>query len=308
MALTGTTGFLGSAIHARLLDHGHEALALVRRPAIPSWPADAPVVIGDLQDRDALDRLCEDAEVLIHSASYIGPDVATQSAVNVEGTRTLVASARQAGVRRIVYLSTAGVYAGRLGPGFTEAQTRTAPRSGLSASRLAAEEIVLDAGGSILRPHLVHGRGDRWFLAPLLAAMRHLHAWVAGPDVRLSVIGRSRLAMLATDLALSDAPAGVYHAAEPRPVSLRNIVTPVYHRAGTTLPDTILSPQQALEALVPLGVAPAQIELLTHDSWYNSSKVWRALHDDNRAAGRAIELPEDVSWYGAVLGAPDSGR
>ncbi|MFE1500567.1 NAD-dependent epimerase/dehydratase family protein, partial [Streptomyces albidoflavus] len=131
-------------------------------------------VMGDLRDPDSLRRACAGTDVLIHCASAIGGDEELARAVNDEGTRALVDAAVHAGVTRIVALSTASVH-GR-GP-FRAAAPGTlplAPGSPTSRTRAAGERHVLDAGGTVLRPHLVYGTGDRLLipgLVRLLAAL-----------------------------------------------------------------------------------------------------------------------------------------
>ena len=46
--VTGSSGFIGQALCAELLEHGHEVSALVRRPG--SEPAGTRAVAGDLSD------------------------------------------------------------------------------------------------------------------------------------------------------------------------------------------------------------------------------------------------------------------
>lgn len=301
VALTGTTGFLGSAVHDALSRLGLPTTVLARDVARTPVAPSTRAVPGNLGDPAALAALCRGADVLVHAASYVGSDTALQEAVNVTGTRDLMAAARDAGVRRVVYLSTAGVYAGRLGPGHSEERAVVAPRSTLSASRRAAEEVVLAAGGVVLRPHLVHGRGDRWFLAPLLAAMARTGAWIGDPGSLLSTIGRERLGELTALLALGDAPGGVYHAAEPEPVTVRDLVTEVHRRAGLAVPAAVLSRDEALTRLAPLGVTAAQLDLVTGASWYDSTKVWQTTGVSPARLGVPLLLPEAVDEYAAVL-------
>ncbi len=125
-------------------------------------PLGAEFVRGDLSDPPSLRGVCADTDVLVHCATRIGGDAETVEAVNDLGTRALVEEAVRSGVGRIVYVSTAAVY-GR-GPfrGVRPGQVPIAPASATSRTRAAAERHVLDAGGLVLRPHLVHGEGDRW--------------------------------------------------------------------------------------------------------------------------------------------------
>jgi nucleoside-diphosphate-sugar epimerase len=69
--LTGTTGYLGSAIAKQLLANGHEVLGHVRTPAAADRVSDLGVVprLGDVLDDAWLRRELADAEGAIHAAS-----------------------------------------------------------------------------------------------------------------------------------------------------------------------------------------------------------------------------------------------
>jgi nucleoside-diphosphate-sugar epimerase len=71
VALTGSTGYVGSHILRDLLDHGHEVVALVRDGAqsdvVTAQGAKAEVV--DLYDRPAVSKLFSDSDGAVHTAS-----------------------------------------------------------------------------------------------------------------------------------------------------------------------------------------------------------------------------------------------
>lgn len=306
VALTGSTGFIGSAIAEAFERAVVPVSVLQRRPlnampggssGIDDSPAPRRCVVGDLRDVTAVRDLLSDAHVLVHAASYVGPDPRLQDLVNVAGTSELVAQARLRGVARIVYVSTAGVYGGRLGPGLAEDEAIVAPRSRLSRSRRQAEEIVLDAGGVVVRPHLIHGTGDRWFLGQVLGAMLGLDAWIGGRNVALSTIGRRRLGAIICELVGTGTPPGVYHAAERFPVRVHDLVAPVYSGLGLELPQQVLALDEAASALEPAGITRQQVDLVGADSWFQCERLWHLLARSPLHANPTPQLPEGVSWY-----------
>ncbi len=114
--VTGATGYIGAALTRALRDRGWEVRALARsRPRaafLEAWGV--RVVEGDLADEAGLARLCEGAEAGFHLAGYVkasGPPEAYDEA-NVAGARRVFEAAARAGVRRLVFTSSAGV----LGP------------------------------------------------------------------------------------------------------------------------------------------------------------------------------------------------
>lgn len=110
--ITGASGFVGRAILDDLLASGRDVRALVRSDASATALAatGAEVMRGDLADPASLGRAMAGREVVYHVAGLNGfclPDPSQLTTVNVLGTRAVVRAAAGAGVRRIVYTSSA---------------------------------------------------------------------------------------------------------------------------------------------------------------------------------------------------------
>lgn len=108
--VTGASGFLGWHIARLLTEQGHSVRALCR-PSSEIRELNVERVTGDLRDPDSLARAVEGCERVYHVAADYrlwskNPD--DLYAANVEGTRNLLAAAKRAGVKRIVYTSTVG--------------------------------------------------------------------------------------------------------------------------------------------------------------------------------------------------------
>ncbi|MDE2295399.1 MAG: NAD-dependent epimerase/dehydratase family protein [Gammaproteobacteria bacterium] len=108
--VTGATGFVGAAVGRALARAGWDLRALVRRSADRRNLSDFPVepVEGDLADPRSLRHALEGCDALFHvAADYrLGVhDPAPLYAVNVEGTRNVLAAARDAGIGRVVHTS-----------------------------------------------------------------------------------------------------------------------------------------------------------------------------------------------------------
>ncbi|MCZ6887579.1 MAG: NAD-dependent epimerase/dehydratase family protein [Gammaproteobacteria bacterium] len=108
--VTGATGFLGSAVVRLLLDAGH-AVRVLTRPDSDRFNIEGlalEVCLGDLRDPASLAGACRGCDALYHVAADYrlwvrDPQVLYHS--NVDGTRSIMRAALEAGVKRIVYTS-----------------------------------------------------------------------------------------------------------------------------------------------------------------------------------------------------------
>lgn len=108
--VTGATGFVGAALVRRLLAAGRAVRALVRPRSDRRNLAglDVEAVEGDLEDAESLRRAVAGCATVFHAAADYRlwvRDPERMFAVNVEGTRSLVLAAAEAGAGRIVYTS-----------------------------------------------------------------------------------------------------------------------------------------------------------------------------------------------------------
>ena len=149
-AVTGAGGYVGSRIAAYMRRHGWDVLGLTRTPVRHLQPGSA---LYSLEDGISSDRL-QGVDALIHCAYDFQP-VAQKDIwrINVEGTARLFDAARKAAVHRIVCVSTISAYTGC--------------RSLYGRAKLAIEDKALEAGGIVVRPGLVYGRGAGGMLGSL---------------------------------------------------------------------------------------------------------------------------------------------
>ncbi|MBU3749666.1 MAG: SDR family oxidoreductase [Mycobacterium sp.] len=141
--VTGATGYIGGRLVPRLLESGFEVRALARNPdklaGVP-WRDRIEVARGDLGDPASLEKAFEDVDVvyyLVHSMGF-EKDFAAEER---RAAQNVVAAARTAGVRRIIYLSGLHPKGAELS---THLQSRTTVGEILIASGI--ETIVLQAG------------------------------------------------------------------------------------------------------------------------------------------------------------------
>ncbi|GAA4002832.1 NAD-dependent epimerase/dehydratase family protein [Sphingomonas humi] len=191
LAITGATGFVGSRLLRHAVEQGHDVVALTRSSR--SEKQGVTWVQGALDNRQALQRLVEGADAVIHVAGVINaPDAAGFDAGNVTGTLAVLAAATASGVHRFVHVSSLAAREPKL--------------SLYGASKARSEELVQRSGldWAIVRPPAVYGPGDRETLDLFKAA--RLGVVPLPPKGRLSLIHVDDLSRLLLALAAEDAP------------------------------------------------------------------------------------------------------
>jgi dihydroflavonol-4-reductase len=151
--VTGATGFVGWHVARRLIERGVRVRALVRDPARLRELDGVDPVIGDLRDSASLSRAVEGCGVVYHVAADYRlwtrePQEMFRS--NVDGTRSLLEAAQNAGVERFVYTSTVGCIgmpAGGLGDE-TSAVGLEQMAGPYKRSKFLAEEVALKFAGT----------------------------------------------------------------------------------------------------------------------------------------------------------------
>lgn len=147
--IAGGFGFVGGRLGVHLAKQGHKILLGSRKSICPpAWLEEAEVVHMNWDDPTSLAFCCKGVDVLIHAAGMNAQQCAIDpvGALEFNGVATarLVNAASYAGVRMILYLSTAHVYANTLEGTITE---DTCPRNlhPYATSHLAGEHAVLGA-------------------------------------------------------------------------------------------------------------------------------------------------------------------
>jgi nucleoside-diphosphate-sugar epimerase len=170
--VTGGTGFIGKRLVRKLRERGDEVVALVRTPS-KAADLDAEIVQGDLSDEEAIRKGVQGCDSVFHvGATYkVGVPKTEHAAMydaNVKGTERVIDNAVEAGVQRIVYVSTGNVYGNTRGQVVDETYVRPQPPDFLSyydetkylAHQAALERIKAGAPVIIAQPGGVYGPGD----------------------------------------------------------------------------------------------------------------------------------------------------
>jgi len=173
--ITGATGFIGGLIVDRLLSDRRAVRALVlAEPRAERLAADrlaargVDTVVGSLDDENSLVHAAKGCAVVYHLAGINRlclPDPSPMYRANVDGTRNMLSAARRAGVRRVVYTSSAAVFGGD-GTRFLDESASWPDPASLTShyarSKLQAEQIAMGFDGVdivLVNPASVQGPG-----------------------------------------------------------------------------------------------------------------------------------------------------
>lgn len=173
--VTGGTGFIGGEVVRQLGARGDDVVCLARNPEKGKKLAElgCELVSGDLSNADALRKGMDGCNALVHAAAMyeVGIPAKQHPAMyeaNVEGTERVLGAALEAGVGKVVYVSTVGAFGNthhkvvdetyeHPGKEFTSYYEETK----LEAHRIA-KRMMVEKGlpGVIVQPGGVYGPGD----------------------------------------------------------------------------------------------------------------------------------------------------
>ena len=295
LAITGATGFVGSAVLAAALDAGHQVRALTRRPQADmdgvTW------VAGDLADTAALSALIAGTDAVVHVAGLTNtPDPAAFEVANVTGTANVIAAMRSAGAKRLVLVSSLAAREPKL--------------SAYGASKARAETLVEASGldWTIVRPPAVYGprdidmldlfRAAKWGVVPL------------PPGGATSIIHADDLADLLVAMAGNAAPTRkqIYEPDDGREGgwSHKELAQAIGHAVGKRnvlaphLPRPVLDAAAAADRLLRgdrAKLTPDRVGYMAHPNWVSrfDRKVPPGIWQPKVEGGEGLKATAE--WY-----------
>lgn len=180
IAIIGANGFIGSRLVEQIhLRQQHTAIPIVRKPASLALPARFSLEwrLGDALELESLSKALQGCDAVIHAAIGDTQQIERMPAV-------LCAAAAAAGIRRVVYLSSASVHGQNIPVGTTEASPLHTEHSiDYNSAKVRAEKSFFSESakyrleGYALRPGVVYGPRSRW-IADLADELREGRAWL----------------------------------------------------------------------------------------------------------------------------------
>jgi dihydroflavonol-4-reductase len=312
--VTGVSGFIGSHLAAALAGRAIPVRGLARGEK----PAPAPgveIVRGDIRDRPLLAAAFRGVDVVYHCAAALGAsgfDEREFRSVNAEGTQAVIEAAAEAGVRRVVHFSSAGVLGHLRENRPADEDHPLNPRDAYDRTKLEGERIAAEAARRgrdvvIVRPGWAYGPGDRRTFKLIRAIARR----------RFLLVGKGRT--LQTPVFVDDLVEGallcaekgrsgeVYHLAGGEALTVREIAAAIAAAAGVGIPRVRLPLPPVRFAAAVLGGAfrvvgkeaplnPSRLAFFVHPKPLGISKARRELGYDPKMAFRE-GMARTIAWY-----------
>ncbi len=179
--ITGATGSLGMRLTEVLSQENIIVIATGRNPTKKTFfeKLNVEYLIGDLSDRNFVNEITKDVEVVIHCAAFTSPFAEWElfEKSNIVSTQNIVNSCQLNRVRRLIHISTPSIYFdGKAKINIKEGDSIPEARSFYAKSKWEAEKIVQNLKSSavefiILRPRAIFGRYDSVLLPRMLKIM-----------------------------------------------------------------------------------------------------------------------------------------
>lgn len=181
--VTGATGFLGQKVALRLVKEGHNVVGIGRNQEIGNilLANGISFVSMNLQDEKAINQICKDKDYIFHcgALSSVWGEFDDFYEANILGTKYLLESALEHGVKRFIHVSTPSIYfnlehANRLNVFETDFIPQP-PINYYASTKLQAEVLVrqaFDQGLPVItiRPRGLFGPGDNAIIPRLIRA------------------------------------------------------------------------------------------------------------------------------------------
>ncbi|MBN2371166.1 MAG: NAD-dependent epimerase/dehydratase family protein [Vicinamibacteria bacterium] len=314
VALTGATGFVGRSLVRALLAEDNDLVCLARSEARADVlrSQGCAVVIGDLENEGAIERLVEGTEAVIHLAGLVSARSESEFLrINATGSLSVARAAKNARVRRFIFISSLAATGPAARGEMVDEQTSPRPVTPYGRSKLAGEEAVRTSGVpfTIARPSAVYGPHDREFLRLFRLARIGVAPLIGNGRQELSLVHSDDLARALVAMARTDTTEGrLYHVCHPAIATQRDLAAAIGRAVGRRartlavpipIARTFLWLSGAVARITgrPSVLSPDKAPELLAPAWTCSSAA--LTRDTGWKADIALDrgLAETAAWY-----------
>lgn len=264
VAITGATGLVGSHACEYLARKGYSVRAIIRSrkksdPFAVTWSnLGIEIVEADINDKDKLEIALQGMDIVIHAAGIVDPYAPPTeiSYVNVSGTRTVLETSINCGLKQFIFMSSLSVITGN------NDQYNTDEKAPLvlcgesyADSKVKAEELVTSPtyknkiNVTVLRPGFIYGPGERAWLPQLIDAVKNGRAiLIDGGKKQTNVINVENLNLAIAASILNEKAFGqVYNLTDGENISKKRLFDTISDEIGAprikkNLPGWLIKP------------------------------------------------------------------
>ena len=272
--ITGAAGFIGSRLAQTLVNKGHQVRALVRPTTDTSVlkKLDVELTNGDTRDAAAMKRAIQDCQCVYHLAAKTTKDRLSKKqyhAHNVQGTKNVAEAALDAGVNRLVYAGSVGVY-GTFNNAAIDENTAPKPDSHYRKTKLGGENELLslhrDRGLPVVVARIgsVYGPGSRnWLDVCHKILLGNFRIVGAGENYEQMVYVDDLVEGLRRCGEVNGVEGKTYVITGPEPATLRELLGIIAEELGATkdLPSLPITPFRVYKRLCDLVYRSFGIQL-----------------------------------------------
>jgi len=253
--VTGASGFIGSSLAESLIEKGWSVRALVHQSPLRR-PGGVEVVRGDIRDPGPWKETLRGTDVLFHLAAAVGFSRLSEDGfleVNARGTEALFRAAKDAGVRKTVHVSSAGVI-GSVKKGLVAAEDYAPnPRTTYDRTKLEAERVALRFAAEgmdlvVVRPGWAYGPGDRRTFKLIEAINRGRFALVAADSGSQTPVYIDDLVRGLRLTAEKGRTGEIYHLTGNEILTVREMASAIAEACGARIPKVALPKWSAIAA------------------------------------------------------------
>ncbi|MET0010660.1 MAG: SDR family oxidoreductase [Candidatus Thiodiazotropha sp. 6PLUC9] len=288
--VTGASGFVGTQLCPFLISQGYDVRAGMREKKA-DWTICEQAVLGEITAATDWRKALEGVDVVVHLAGRAhvmrestGDPLTLFRKVNVEGSRSLARQAAEAGVKRLIYLSSIKVNGERSTDHPLAADDPAAPEDAYGQSKWEAEQLLREITAEadmelvILRPVLVYGPGVKGNMQSLVGWIRKgLPLPLGRVENRRSLVSiENLLDFIAISLDHTGAAGEVFLVADGEDLSTPQLIRKLAQAIGVT-PRLIPVPMMLLRLLGQVTGRSSAIDRLCGNLQVDISKNRRVL-------------------------------
>jgi nucleoside-diphosphate-sugar epimerase len=238
--VTGSSGFIGSAVSSALATAGHSVRAASRkRSEVANQDGVEWVELPDLENEVDWAPLLDGVDIVVHLAAIAHRSHAESgdyARANRVATASLAQACRRQGIKRLIFMSSIGAQAGSAADHVVTELDEPWPITAYDRAKLAAEEEIRRAGVpfTILRPVIVYGPGAKANIALIMriAALPLPLPFGAFRNKRSLLSIENLVHAVMVCLASPETLDQTFIVCDPEPITLAEMLTTLREAAG----------------------------------------------------------------------------